>query len=236
MKSRDFVNLRCWHLCRDGIIVDSDSIINDNVLLMPSTSKQAIRESDSRKNQNKIDETTDDECILNNQSMRKSNSEMIIINESNQKTVAPVVQLSKSLGARSFYDDEVHSGDDDPYMDAESETPKFKQKQPQNVYVSAAVSLVYAGAPIAPKYIRGENLLSCWAMQEIDGNPDSCIFEWLLCLDLKGFVPRYVLESVRSSSPMFFYIKSINNCFMFARHTQHLCKIIWSFYVNIAMN
>lgn len=199
---------------------------------MPSTSKQAIRETGSwTTKENKIDDTTDDECILINQSMRKSNSEMTIINESKQKS-ASSVQLSKSLGARSFHDDEVHSGDDDPFMDAESETPKIKQKQSENVYVSAAVSLAYAGAPITPKYIRGENLLSCWAMQEIDGNPDACIFEWLLCLDLKGFVPRYVLESVRFRY-FFFCFLILNNFFLSLSGIHNIYARLYGFFAKI---
>lgn len=43
---------------------------------------------------------------------------------------------------------------------------------------------------------RGENLLSCWAMREVDGKGDTCIFEWLLCLDLKGYFPRRLLDAV----------------------------------------
>lgn len=146
----------------------------------------------------RVDETTDDECILN-RPVQKSTSELTITSESHQKSAAPM--LSKSLGARAFCDEEAHSGEDDPFEDAEGETSKPSQimqqvKRSQNMYVSAAVSLAYPGVPVTQKYIRGENLLSCWAMEEIEGNPDACIFEWLLCLDLKGFVPRYVLESV----------------------------------------
>lgn len=33
-------------------------------------------------------------------------------------------------------------------------------------------------------------------MREIPDKNDSCIFEWLLCIDLKGYVPRTVLNNV----------------------------------------
>lgn len=40
-------------------------------------------------------------------------------------------------------------------------------------------------------------------MREIDGNHDSCIFEWLLCIDLKGYFPRYILEQVNNETLFF---------------------------------
>lgn len=43
---------------------------------------------------------------------------------------------------------------------------------------------------------RGENLMACWAIRELNNDPDSCVFEWLLCLDLKGRFPRFVLDKV----------------------------------------
>lgn len=36
-------------------------------------------------------------------------------------------------------------------------------------------------------------------MREIPDQKDWCIFEWLLCLDLKGYIPRYVLENAYTS-------------------------------------
>lgn len=43
---------------------------------------------------------------------------------------------------------------------------------------------------------RGQNLISCWAMREIEAVPDACIFEFALCVDLKGSIPKYVLNNV----------------------------------------
>lgn len=56
---------------------------------------------------------------------------------------------------------------------------------------------------------RGENIVACFAMHEIAGKSDACIFEWILCLDLKGYIPRYVLDSV-SIEKMFIIIFYIN--------------------------
>lgn len=43
---------------------------------------------------------------------------------------------------------------------------------------------------------RGENLMGCWAMRESKSNPNSCTFDWIMCLDLKGRFPRFVLDKV----------------------------------------
>lgn len=54
---------------------------------------------------------------------------------------------------------------------------------------------------------RGENLLSCWAMREVDGKGDTCIFEWLLCLDLKGYFPRRLLDAVSWLSNLILFFR-----------------------------
>lgn len=43
---------------------------------------------------------------------------------------------------------------------------------------------------------RGENIVTGFAFREIVGKPDNCIVEWVLCLDLKGYIPRYVIDAV----------------------------------------
>ncbi|XP_073811698.1 steroidogenic acute regulatory protein-like [Musca autumnalis] len=67
------------------------------------------------------------------------------------------------------------------------------------VWFNTAVSIDYEYAPPIPKYVRGENLVSGFAAFEVHGHPDVCIFEWILCLDLKGYVPRYILDKSYTS-------------------------------------
>lgn len=38
--------------------------------------------------------------------------------------------------------------------------------------------------------------MSGFAFREIIGKKDGCILEWVLCLDVKGYIPRYVLDAV----------------------------------------
>ncbi|XP_075167919.1 steroidogenic acute regulatory protein-like [Haematobia irritans] len=62
------------------------------------------------------------------------------------------------------------------------------------VWINAAMSLEYEGAPEVSKFVRGENLITGFAACEVENNTEICIFEWILCLDLKGYIPRYLLD------------------------------------------
>ncbi|KAL5288711.1 STARD3 family protein [Megaselia abdita] len=190
IKSRDFVNLRSWRMCRDGkVIVDDEE-----------------------------DETDDEECLLNT----SCEGSVSTISDTNEDPVGDLMRkstsdtyfsrtdknfhntLSKSLGAKDFqqYDDTEPPPLEEDELDEEvlkanikSKTPPELPKTKNRVYVSAAVGIEFPGVPVNPKYTRGENLVSCWAMREIEGKPEHCIFEWLLCLDLKGYIPKRILDT-----------------------------------------
>ena len=36
-------------------------------------------------------------------------------------------------------------------------------------------------------------------MRPIEGEPERCVFEWLLNVDLKGWLPNYVVDSALST-------------------------------------
>ncbi|XP_055837692.1 steroidogenic acute regulatory protein-like [Episyrphus balteatus] len=205
VKSRDFVNLRCWRLCCDG---------------------RVIEDSDSEEYKNKEDDDDDDENILNrscegsvstisgdndyvpggsaNSNVRTSRSSMKLGENMSPPNAGMYRTLSQSLGAKGFQghldfpdppplDEDFHDAEETPVSEVKKSTEPPKEKD--RIYVSAAISIVYPGMPPIPKYTRGENLISCWAMREVEGKSDVCIFEWLLCLDLKGYMPRYVLDN-----------------------------------------
>jgi StAR-related lipid transfer protein 3 len=175
VKSRDFVNLRCWHLCRDGKIIE-----DFDVNTPPQSRLSTVTEISSLHN-----DDSDDPCILKpNDSCSPSGS--LDSNPTNLQRSA----LSKSLGAQDFGGSDH---EEDLYSDAQSDVivpiaansvptisttmPSTAQlnatnkhltddiKSGQNVYVSAAVSIDYAGSPINPKYIRWVLLLPqhCWS-------------------------------------------------------------------------
>lgn len=207
VKSRDFVNLRCWRLCCDGkVIEDSDS------------EEYKDRQNDDEDDENILNRSCEGSVStisgdndyapidLSSLSIRNSKSSVKLEENSTPDNVAGIYRsLSQSLGAKGFQgtmdfadppplEDEFHDVDDIP-TPSDVKKPTEKPKEIDRMYISSAISIVYPGMPPVSKYIRGENLVSCWAMREVAGKPDVCIFEWLLCLDLKGYMPRYVLDN-----------------------------------------
>ena len=53
------------------------------------------------------------------------------------------------------------------------------------VFVSAGGSVKHPAMPPQPKMVRGENGPGCFAMRPVEGDPDLCLFQWLLDTDLK---------------------------------------------------
>lgn len=135
VKSRDFVNLRCWKLMNNSNVIEDFNII------------QALK-------------------VLPDQMVSEVDEENVVHEEESKAN-----------------SDSLHS--------------ENKLDEAKNVFVSAAMSIDYANIPPTSKFIRGENIVSCWAMRTVEGEPDACVFEWLLCIDLKGSLPRYVLNTVR---------------------------------------
>ncbi|XP_058459866.1 steroidogenic acute regulatory protein-like [Malaya genurostris] len=221
VKSRDFVNLRCWHLCRDGRVIEGVDLYPANPEMGVLTPVTEDTDEDNDGPDGASD--SDDECVLRHSSstqITKSSSEFKLSsnsvgNSNEQQTKTAFATLSKSLGAQDFQHTGAGASSDpeDVFSDALTEPKETedsdrasssrkrraaKSTEAQkggNVYVSAAISIEYPGAPVTNKYIRGENNVSCWAMREIENQKGHCIFEWLLCLDLKGFIPRYVLDT-----------------------------------------
>ena len=48
---------------------------------------------------------------------------------------------------------------------------------------------------------RGENGPTCWALRPVATCPDTCLFQWLLDTDLKGWIPQRVIDKVRAVLP-----------------------------------
>lgn len=197
VKSRDFVNLRCWKLIKNGRVVD-----NYNLNTSLSKLSQKIHSSDGD-NENSTDEENGGNenyfrgensenkrksvKIVNEKTLKKSASDNML-NESNED--GGFSKLSKSLGAAEM--NSVTSEDDEPYSDAQTEIYNDLDKR---CFVSAAMSIDYPLYPPSGKFIRGDNIISCWAMRPVSGEENVCIFEWVLCIDLKGSLPKYVLNT-----------------------------------------
>uniref|UniRef100_A0A1A9VWE5 START domain-containing protein n=1 Tax=Glossina austeni TaxID=7395 RepID=A0A1A9VWE5_GLOAU len=203
IKSRDFVNLRCWRLFREGKICD-DSIANaeessdeemQNGSCEGSVSTVSESEGYIATMPGSVGSCRTDHCL----SVQAQRSEAF-------------QSLSRSLGAKDFTEVLRLDFDDPPPLEEEFEDAKEHldenlQIQQQTstvvpkssikgkVWISAAISVDYNKVPAISKYTRGENLVAGFAMHPVDGKSDACIFEWILCLDLKGYIPRYVLDT-----------------------------------------
>jgi hypothetical protein len=93
------------------------------------------------------------------------------------------------------------------------------------VYLSAGGSIKHPAMPPQPKKVRGENGPGCWAMRPVDGDPNMCLFQWLLDTDLKvgiiihayirvtyllfqGWIPQSIIDKALSGA-QFDYIAHI---------------------------
>lgn len=197
MKSRDFVNLRCWKLVKNGRVVD-----NYNLNTSLSKLSQKIHASDGDNENSSDDENGENGNDTRAESSEKKKRTLKIVNEKTLKKSASDImlnenaedgslsKLSKSLGATEISC--VTSEDDEPFSDAQTDIPNDLEKC---CFVSAAMSIDYPLYPPTSKYIRGDNIISCWAMRPVSSDENACIFEWILCIDLKGSLPKYVLNA-----------------------------------------
>lgn len=229
IKSRDFVNLRCWRFIVDGKICDEN--------LEPASSDEEMLNNSC---EGSVSTISDGEGTITPQPSSVGSCRTTGLAHMQDNNTA-FNTLSKSLGAKDFTDilqltlntepppleDEFedakdHVDDDDGEFGSgsgsaikPSSTSNKSSNLPEKatnrgrVWVNAAISIEYDKIPNNPKYTRGENLVSGFAMHEVEGNPDVCIFEWILCIDLKGYIPRYVLDSVSEMKSLKFIKKTI---------------------------
>ncbi|PNF43454.1 hypothetical protein B7P43_G11487 [Cryptotermes secundus] len=67
-------------------------------------------------------------------------------------------------------------------------------------YISAGISIKHPNVPPVKQYVRGDNGPTCWVMRPIAGDENRCIFQWLLNVDLKGWLPHSVVESALTTT------------------------------------
>eukprot|EP00092_Neocalanus_flemingeri_P066212 GFUD01080632.1.p1 GENE.GFUD01080632.1~~GFUD01080632.1.p1 ORF type:complete len:584 (-),score=214.52 GFUD01080632.1:166-1821(-) len=78
----------------------------------------------------------------------------------------------------------------------------------EGAYVSAGGSITHPAMPPQHKKVRGENGPGCFAMRPVEGDPELCLFQWLLDTDLKGWIPQSVIDKALSGA-QFDYITHI---------------------------
>lgn len=68
-------------------------------------------------------------------------------------------------------------------------------------YISSGVSVTVPGYPPNKEFVRGNNKVGCWYLKPVlvrmpDGTETyQTQFQWLMCCDLKGKIPQFVLDA-----------------------------------------
>lgn len=172
VKSRDFVNLRCYRVIENGEIMSEQETRNK--------SKDAIGPK-----------RTYSLSTVHEQSEGEGSSvkSEALLNESFQTQGS----VGNSISGSGNFAGVLRGGG--LMVEDERDTFSDCDKDVNRIYMSAARSVTYPGYPPSTKYQRGENIISCWATRDVPGHPNECVFEWLLCLDLKGYIMASVLDT-----------------------------------------
>ncbi|XP_030375466.1 steroidogenic acute regulatory protein-like [Scaptodrosophila lebanonensis] len=215
VKSRDFVNLRSFRLFHNGRICDDEeaALLSSDDDIGNNSCEGSVSTLSDAESQTPLPGSVGS---LRGKFPQQSSYQR----EDNLAATTTTFQtLSKSLGAKGFTGAPVLNYDEEPPpLDEQFEDAKDKAeddlaaemtkttlsdsvgKTKDKVWVSAAISVEYPAVPPTSKYTRGENIVSGFAFREIVGKSDACIVEWVLCLDLKGYIPRYVLDAALTST------------------------------------
>ncbi|KAH8402125.1 hypothetical protein KR009_009975 [Drosophila setifemur] len=227
VKSRDFVNLRSFRLFHNGRICDDDeaaelSSDDDNNSTLNRSCEGSVSTLSDGESQTPLPSSVSScKAKFPSSSVGPPTTFDTLGNSLGAKSLGPIVNFEEEpppLDQDEFEDakDKV----DGDHLDAEAMTkPSLPSvgKTKDKVWVSSASSVQYAGVPPTSKYTRGETIITGFAFREIVGKSDSCIVEWVLCLDLKGYIPRYVLDSALTSS-MIDYITNLRKHVNELRH------------------
>ncbi|EDW32897.1 GL10224 [Drosophila persimilis] len=209
VKSRDFVNLRSCRLFYNGQICDDDDVAklssddddDDNSTLNRSCEGSVSTISDGDSQTPLPGSVSSCRAKFPNASVGPSTPFNTLGNSLGAKSLGPVVNFDED--PPPLDEDEFSDAKEKLDGEADQETvtkPSSVGKTTDKVWMSAAISVQYAAVPPTSKYTRGENIVTGFAFREIVGKSDSCIVEWVLCLDLKGYIPRYVLDAALTSS------------------------------------
>ncbi|XP_018028136.1 steroidogenic acute regulatory protein-like [Hyalella azteca] len=68
-------------------------------------------------------------------------------------------------------------------------------------WISSVISIVHPQVPVDDRYVRGENGPGCWSFCESSGasSASECMFYWIMETDLKGWLPKRIVESAITS-------------------------------------
>ncbi|KAH8269579.1 hypothetical protein KR018_009566 [Drosophila ironensis] len=209
VKSRDFVNLRCCRLFYNGKICDDDEAAqlssddDDNSTLNRSCEGSVSTISDGESQSPLPSSVSSCKAKFPSSSVGAAPNFDTLGNSLGAKSLGPIVNFNEEpppLDQDEFEDAKDKVDDDEAALLTTKPSASSVGKTKDKVWVSSASSVQYPSVPPTSKYTRGETIVTGFAFREIVGKSDSCIVEWVLCLDVKGYIPRYVLDAALTSS------------------------------------
>ena len=67
-------------------------------------------------------------------------------------------------------------------------------KSKNGILFSSGSAINYPECPPIKKHVRGENRPGGWACMPVPGKPNMCKFVWICNTDLKGWIPKYLVD------------------------------------------
>ncbi|XP_069763301.1 stAR-related lipid transfer protein 3 [Narcine bancroftii] len=89
----------------------------------------------------------------------------------------------------------------------------------KEMYISSGMSTTHNSRPPLKKYIRGENGPGGFVVMKSIWNPTVCTFIWILNTDLKGRLPRYLIQQSLSAT-MLEFITHLR------QRVRELCEVV----------
>lgn len=77
-----------------------------------------------------------------------------------------------------------------------------------DVYVTAGISIEYPAMPPQESYVRGENGPCAFVLATDRSDPEKCHVTWLLSMDLKGWIPQYLIDQAVAGT-MLEFVKNL---------------------------
>ncbi|KAL4229112.1 StAR-related lipid transfer protein 3 [Mactra antiquata] len=66
------------------------------------------------------------------------------------------------------------------------------------MFIVVSTSTTHADMPPQKKYVRGDNGPGGWIFQAVEGEPDQCLFTWIVNTNLKGWLPQAAIDQAMS--------------------------------------
>lgn len=110
------------------------------------------------------------------------------------KTVS-VCQILQRVDDNTMVSYDVSAGAAGGVVSARDFVNVRRVERKRDCYLSAGMATEHEAKPACARYVRGENGPGGFVVLKSSSNPSVCTFIWVLNTDLKGRLPRYLIQS-----------------------------------------